>query len=294
MLLNDIRRALGLSGLLLWAGPALAQKSPPACIPHHEKSQELKIAGKLVESKQELLACASDAACPSVIQSECDQMLEALKPDIPSLVFAARDADGNDTIEVKVYSGDQLVMGKLQVKGYELDPGEYRFKFVAADGTAKEQSIVVREGEQNRRIFVDFQKEAPVTGTALPSSALPPPSNAGAWKRPVGFTMIGLGAVGIGVGSYFGLKAKSKNDDARPHCTTDNHCDATGVDLVNQAKTSATISTIGFAAGVGLAALGTVFVVTAPSGEPEDTAVRFTPAVGPGFAGAAVSGRFTW
>src|SRR5689334_22304916 len=132
MLLKTLLVAAGAGSALSIAAPAYAQKSPPPCIAHHEKSQELKIAGKLVESKQELLACASDSECPSVIQSECDDMLEKLKPNIPSLLFAARDRGGQDTVDVQVYSGQSLILNKLDVQGYELDPGEYHFKFVLA------------------------------------------------------------------------------------------------------------------------------------------------------------------
>jgi hypothetical protein len=206
-----------------------------------------------------------------------------------------------------VYSGQELILKKLQVQGYELDPGKYQFRFVAAGGQTKLQTVVVRQGEQARRIVVDFQREAPAPTSSPGTPDTPPAESDGAWKRPVGYVFMGLGAVGIGVGSYFGLRAKSKNDDSRQYCDATDRCHQPGIDLVNQAKTAANISTVSFAVGIASAVAGTILVLTTPSSAPEaggafpprpvrtsGARMRFAPVVGPGFAGGAVSGQFTW
>jgi hypothetical protein len=80
--------------------------------------------------------------------------------------------------------------------------------------------------------------------------------------------------VGLGVGTYFGLRTlslKSERDDVCP----DAECNSQqGIDLDDDARSAALISTIGF--GVGVAALGTAAVLwfTAPE------ATRAGPTVG--------------
>ena len=62
---------------------------------------------------------------------------------------------------------------------------------------------------------------------------------------------IGVGALGvatIALGSYFGLRAMSKWDEAQDHCV-DSACDASGVDLHDTAQTSGNVSTALFAVG---------------------------------------------
>ena len=53
--------------------------------------------------------------------------------------------------------------------------------------------------------------------------------------------------------------ARSKWNEAQAqHCRTSTLCDAVGVDLVSDAKSEATVATMGFAAGGALLASGVV------------------------------------
>jgi hypothetical protein len=101
---------------------------------------------------------------------------------------------------------------------------------------------------------------------------------------------MGLGAVGLGVGAFFGLRTSSKWADAKTHCAGLD-CDRTGVDLATQAKNSGTASTIAFIAGGVLAAGGAALFFTAPSGEPR-AATRPPVRVGVGPGSVAIEGRF--
>ena len=102
----------------------------------------------------------------------------------------------------------------------------------------------------------------------------------------------GVGIVGIGVGSYFGLRAMSKNKDSEAFCNADNVCDdQQALDLTEQAKDAALISTIGFAAGGALLAAGIVLYVVAPGGD-ETRALRIAPSVARNGGGLSVGGNF--
>jgi serine/threonine-protein kinase len=95
-------------------------------------------------------------------------------------------------------------------------------------------------------------------------------------QRVVGIVVGSVGVVGIGVGSFFGLRAKAKKDDSldNGHCPNNpNVCDQTGTDLRNQARTSATIATVSMIAGGAALAGGIVLFLTAPHAHAEGARV---------------------
>ncbi|HEY8074212.1 MAG TPA: hypothetical protein VIF62_08885 [Labilithrix sp.] len=90
-------------------------------------------------------------------------------------------------------------------------------------------------------------------------------TNDGGTQRILGIVAIGVGVVGVGVGTFFGLRTGSQWNDAKAHCSGFD-CDATGVDLAGQAQTSGNVSTVAFIVGGVFAAGGLALYFTAPSG----------------------------
>jgi hypothetical protein len=113
-------------------------------------------------------------------------------------------------------------------------------------------------------------------GTTSPTADKP---SDGSTQRTIGIVVAGVGLVGVGVGTFFGLQASSNWSDAKKECSAyPNGCSAKGISLQKDASSQAMISTVGFiAGGVGLAA-GAVLFFTAGSGKTETVAVG----VGPG------------
>jgi hypothetical protein len=82
-------------------------------------------------------------------------------------------------------------------------------------------------------------------------------------RRTLGFGVLGLGVASLGIASYFGLRARSRWSDRDDGCAPVGCTDAArraGED----ARRAATISTVGFAAGVLLAGAGVYLVLAAP------------------------------
>jgi hypothetical protein len=137
------------------------------------------------------------------------------------------------------------------------------------------------------------QQPAPA---AQPAPAPPPEpkSSPGTAQRVLGWTSIGLGAVGLGVGTVFALQRKSKLDDRSAICPSFDTCTADDVSqnqsLTDDAKTASTLATVGFVAGGVLAATGLILVITAPSGQSKES-VALAPVVGPGFQGVSLAGK---
>jgi hypothetical protein len=100
-------------------------------------------------------------------------------------------------------------------------------------------------------------------------------------------TGIVLGAVGlasVGAGSFFGLWAKSANDDASMHHCTITNCDPTGETLTANAKDRAAVSTVTFIIGAALLAAGVVLYLTAPKPGRSPTALLPSSPMGIGHA----------
>src|SRR6185295_8241781 len=111
-------------------------------------------------------------------------------------------------------------------------------------------------------------------------------------QRILGWTAIGAGVIGIGIGIIFELKESSKVSDRDAicpsnRCTVDekSHIDS----LQSEAETAGAIGTTGLIAGGVLAAGGLTLLFTAP--KKEAPTARVVPVLGQGFAGVRVTGR---
>jgi serine/threonine-protein kinase len=107
--------------------------------------------------------------------------------------------------------------------------------------------------------------------------------------------MGGIGVVGVGLGSYFGVTASGAWNNSKNECSTTscpNHAQAV-VDH-DSAMNNGLASTISFAAGGALLAGGILLFVLAPSGDKTERAgaLSITPTAGPGVAGMSLSGSF--
>jgi hypothetical protein len=106
--------------------------------------------------------------------------------------------------------------------------------------------------------------------------------------RTVGFVLGGVGIVGLGVGTAFGIAAIGSKNTVSSHCTG-KFCDAQGLSADSSAHSQATLSTVGFAVGVVALGAGAFFVLTTPS---HATALRVSPLMTARGGGAAA--EVTW
>jgi hypothetical protein len=182
---------------------------------------------------------------------------------------------------------------------FPVDPGPRAIEVSAPGRQSWARSIEVAPGPVTVRVEVpELEPKTaalaadPETGPAESHAAQPAPvadpGSSGSAQRTLGWVVLGAGAVGLGVGGYFGLETFSKQNQSEDHCTG-TACDQTGVDLREQAKMTATISTIAFAAGaVGLGA-GIILLVTADGGgERAARRVWIAPGVGSLSVGGAL------
>jgi hypothetical protein len=145
-----------------------------------------------------------------------------------------------------------------------VDPGSHVVDAQAPHRKPFHQSIDVPSGGASVTVTVGELDAADESGgTPGPETT---PSN-GSSQRTIGIVVGGLGVIGVGIGTVFGLSAMSKENDATQHdCDSTNHCTGQGVQLGHDAQSAATASTIAFAVGGIALAGGVLLYFTAPKG----------------------------
>lgn len=206
---------------------------------------------------------------------------------------------------VVVKRGTQRLEPSLYGVPLPVDPAEYRVE-VTAPGYEVWSTQVKVDAGGNASVRVPALVEAPAGSappaplaapTADPAATAPvtatePAAAAGlTTQQTLGLVVGGVGLVGLGLGSYFGVRAIAKNSDAEQHCPRGALCDdQQGEDLTHSAQRAASASNIAFAVGGGLVALGAVVYFT--GGRKSAEHVALVPALAPGVAAGSIVGRF--
>lgn len=191
-----------------------------------------------------------------------------------------RVAEGNDAQTVVKHRG-QVVPRESWGVALPVDAGDQTVE--ASSPGHKTWTTTVRVDGEGVTVPIDVPV-LEVDNTPKPEATPPPmPSepptptqdsgakgSSGSTQRTIGLVVGGVGVVGIVVGTVFGLKAKSKNDQSKDKCspTDSNLCSQAGVDLREQAQNAAKVGTVAMIiGGVGLVGGVTLFL-TAPSDKP--------------------------
>jgi hypothetical protein len=157
-------------------------------------------------------------------------------------------------------------------------PGKKPFKKTASAPAATTTEIAIPALE-------DAPQAAPPPPPPQPEKIVPPPKEPPVRKSPVpAYVLGGVGVVGLGIGTVFGLQTFSKKSDADAKCPGD-VCTQEGHDLEGEARTSAIISTIGFGVGIVALGAGAWWLLTS---KPTTASLRVAPTLG----GVAVDGHF--
>jgi hypothetical protein len=133
------------------------------------------------------------------------------------------------------------------------------------DGPGAKTSVEVPPLLEDKAVPAPAPPGAGTGATATPAPAPPPPapSTPGSTQRVLGVLVAGVGVAGIAVGSVFGVLASSQKNDAGSQCSGA-VCNAAGISDLNDARSKATVSTVGFIAGGALLAGGVVLYLVAP------------------------------
>lgn len=262
----------------------------------YEKAGRVASAWQTYREVAQLATKSGDATREQVAAERA----KALEPKLSYVTVVIPPVNDVAGLVVK-RNGRELERSKLGVAD-PIDPGSVIFDLSAPGKKQLRKIVPVKE---SARITFEVPALAPedaphVVAPVDPAPAAvtpttePPPSYGQSdppqWQKPVGIVAMGLGAVGLGVGTVFGLSASSTYDGAFDNggCSrADNTCDRAGQEKIDDARSKASLSTVFFIAGGVLAASGIVLFLTAPSSSrPRTSGLYVMPALG----GAVVGG----
>ena len=220
--------------------------------------------GRLVEGTENLGRVAREElptnAPPAFVQARARarKQLAAASPKLARAKISVKGPlDANVTVTV---DGTPLPSANLG-EDRALDPGSHVVKATAPGFLEASATIVLREGgseEVTLTLSADpnaVKAAAPLVSETKPARASPgsaPPGAEQAPNRTAAYVVLGVGAVGVGVGAAFGLSALTQKSSLSKACPND-QCHASEQGDLDAAKRAGTVSTIAF--GVGGAAL---------------------------------------
>lgn len=230
---------------------------------------------------------------------------KALEPKLSKLQIEAPPLAG---LEVK-RDGTAISAATLGV-AIAVDPGEHLIEASAPGHKPFATKVMIGKDGDAQTLKIPALEKATeaVAGApepAAPPSAAPPPSeptpgqptSSHGTLRIASYVTAGVGVVGLGLGTVFGIMAGGDASDAKndPTLCPKNQCTPAGREKIDSANSKALGSTIGFIGGGALLATGVVlFVVSSPSksdSAPRPTA-QLLPTAGPDGGGLTLLGRF--
>jgi len=271
---------------------------------HYVKARELY----LRIARQQLATNAPKAFVNA--QATASQELKDVEPHIGQLTITLR---GPEPKLAKVTLDGSAVHSALIGVARPIDPGEHQIHAEAPGFSPQTKKFTIDDAGKVSVALELTPVSTPVVGAAPPPS--PPPAASAPLgpdpakgvdtskpntQRIAAYVAFGVGAVGLGAGTVFGLSSKSKRSQADDKfqqcggasgCTTDNPLSAQVSSLDDSARTSKTLSIIGFVAGgVGVGAGIALFVLSRHHDEAPASGWSITPRIGLG--NAAITGTF--
>lgn len=237
--------------------------------------------GKLVEGSESLNKVVRETLAPNApaafaaAQERAKKVLAEAKPKIAKLKIAvAGPADNNYVVKL---DGEVVPPANLNMNR-PTNPGDHVVE-ASAPGykTATAKVSLTEGGNDSVALTLEVDPNAPkpepvappppaanpsppppLPSPPPPAEPPPPPS------RVPAYAALGVGVVGIGVGSIFGLLAIGKKGDVQDACDG-TKCPNSVQDNIDSGKTFGTVSTIGFiVGGVGLIAGAYLYITSAP------------------------------
>ena len=228
---------------------------------------------RLASAWSKYLEAASSAATSGNAQREKEARKQAdrLRPHLSHVIIqVAESAKATPGLEVR--RDGQLVGSAQWGASIPADEGEHEVTASAPGRTSWRAPVVVKGEGSTTSVTVPPLPEGPTTAPAIvaPAAAEAPPETASTSSSGLGTQRVlalvagGIGVVGVGVGTVFGLQAKADHDEAEKYCDGARCTDPRGVTAGNDAHAAGNVSTIAMIIGaVGIAG-GVTLWFTAP------------------------------
>jgi hypothetical protein len=233
-----------------------------------------------LQAFQRYLSEGQDAV-PADRKSKVEGDIAILKGRVASLRVSSAISGAEVSIDDAVVGTTPLVAPVL------VSAGLHRIVLRLAGGATVSRDVALA-GEENAEVVLD--PVAPPTAPSRVDSAFISVPAAGGRRAEAsllpGWIAFGAGAVGLGVGAYFGVEAIDGKRQLDTQCDGKS-CPPSAQSLLIRSQRDALISTVGLAAGAVFAAGGAAYVVIARGGHSPHASPSVGFLVGPGLVGAA-------
>jgi hypothetical protein len=227
--------------------------------------------GKLVRGTERLqrvirepLAANAHAAFGAAV-ARAHKVLDAALPRIATLRIKV-DAPPGTRLAVSV--DDEPTSDAVVDTDRPIDPGTHTIKVSAEGFLAGSVTAALEEG-QTKSVLVELHPDPDARKRARAGEAGPGAAGAhgeGRGSKAPAIVAFGAGALGLGLGIYAAVVVDDKKSALSSQCDADRVCPTELQRDIRDAKTWATVSTVGFAtAGVGVAT-GLVLLLVSGSG----------------------------
>jgi len=224
-------------------------------------------------------------------ESFANDRITALQPRVPWLTL--------DATKLATVTGVELRLDGVTIDARNwgdpvpVDPGRHTVDVYAPGKKPWSHGMDVTT---STAIYVPSLEDAGASPTPTapgqPEQATPPKTGGLGTQRALALVAGGVGVVGLGVGSAFGLISLSDRSTALAHCEAGgNPCQPQGVQAGKDAQTAGNVSTVAFIAGLVGLGVGAALWLTAPI-DSNRASVALVPGAGPADAGLSLRGRW--
>jgi hypothetical protein len=248
----------------------------------HEK--EGKTASAWTEYRQARVIAVRDQRTDRI--ELVDERIAVVEPKLSRRVVEV--APAVDVPDLEIIVDARVLRRPAWGTAVPVDPGQHVIEAKARGKKSWRTQVTVLPDADLRTVAVPAWEDEvvpPAVTAPVPMVKTAPESpTRSEWSRNRTIAVVGgiAGVAGIGVGTFFGVRAIDKHDESAELCTA-NPCSQASVDANDSAKTAADISTIAFAVGlIGLGVGAYFWFFAGDSSATRPHSVR----VGPG--GAAV------
>jgi hypothetical protein len=191
------------------------------------------------------------------------QHIEALEPTLSRLIVQVPPA--SDLADLEIKRDGTAIRRAAWGTAMPIDPGDHIVEAFALGKIPWKQTVTVGGKAETKTITVPVLENAPAPPTpAVAATSGQMPASFVEVRRPVNpatWVAYSIGAVGVGVGTYFGVRAMSDQQTADENCPAE-ACNSVGLSANANGIKSANISTVGFGVGALGIGLGTFLLLS--------------------------------
>jgi len=196
--------------------------------------------------------------------------MEDVRHRLPRLKVVLIGVSSNEPAQVSM--DDKVTPDALLGVERPINPGQHRLEARVGGQLRATREVSIVEG-QNYQVELDVRPPPPAPP---PVMAEPPVSgtHTHSWQKTGGYVALGVGALGLGIGTYTGIVALNRKSDLDSVCKP--NCPAASADDIDSFRSNRTISYVSFGVGIAAAATGVALLVLGKPNE-EHVAIRALP-----------------